>query len=83
MLKEYRFNISHEYYPFRHGKDCTYTYSVNDHKIDAGLYYTLLDKIMLSVPLDTTSVFFWQNHKTGSYTRSEYRTYNKETYDYE
>ncbi len=82
MLKEYRFHISHEYYPFKLEKEST-EYSVNDHKVDAGLYYTLLDKVKFSIPLDTTSVFFWQNHKTGSYTRSEYRTYNEETYDYE
>lgn len=81
MLKEYRFNISHEYYPFKLEKEST-KYSVNDHKVDAGLYYTLLDKVKFSMPLDHTSVFFWQNHKTGSYTRSEYRTYNEETYDY-
>ena len=83
MLKEYRFNISYEYYPFRHGKDGTYTYSVNNHKIDAELYYTLLDKVMANMPLDHTSVFTWKNHKTGSYTRSEYKTFNDEIYDYE
>lgn len=81
MLKEYRFNRSYEYYPFKHEKDGTYTYSINDHKIDAGLYYTLLDKVKLSMPLDITTVFFWQNHKTGSYTRSEHRTYNEDTYE--
>lgn len=82
MLKEYRFHINQEYYPFK-DRETVYKYSVNDHKVDAGLYYTLLNKVMASIPLDYTSVFFWQNHKTGSYTRSEYRTYNKETYDYQ
>ena len=82
MLKEYNFNISYECYPFRSKKEST-KYSVNDHKVSAELYYTILDKVMASMPLDHTSVFYWRNHKTGSYTRSVYNSYNEETYDYE
>ena len=82
MLKEYNFNISYEYYPFKIKNDST-KYSVNDHKVSAELYYTLFEKVMASMPLDHTSTFSWKNHKTGSYTRSEYRTFNEEVYYYE
>lgn len=82
MLKEYRFNISYEYYPFKVEKENT-KYSINNHRVNADLYYTLLDRVMSSIPLDNTSVFFWKNFKTGSYTRSTYQTYNEEIYDYE
>lgn len=82
MLKEYNFNISYEYYPFKIKNENT-KYSVNDHKVNAELYHALLDKVMASMPLDHTSVFTWKNNKTGSYTRSEYKTFNEETYDYE
>ena len=81
MLKEYNFNLSYEYYPFKIKNEST-KYSVNDHKVSGELYYALLDKVMAKMPLDHTSVYLWKNHKTGSYTRSVYNTYNEEAYDY-
>lgn len=80
MLKEYRFNVRDEYYPFKLEKEIT-KYYVNSHKVDADSYYTLFDKARSSMPLDNTYVFFWKNNKTGSYTRDIYWTFNEETYD--
>ena len=81
MLKEYRFNLSYEYYSFR-DKPEDVTHRVNDHKVSGEIFDRLFNKAMSILPLDITTMYLWKNHKTGSYTRSEHWTFNEETYDY-
>lgn len=82
MLKEYRFCVRDEYYPHISKPDNT-TYYVNNHELNHDSYYILFDKVKSNISLDNSMVIIWKNHKTGSYTRSTYKTFNGETYDHE
>ena len=81
MLKEYRFNLNYEYYPFKDKPKETIRY-VNGHKVSREVFNTLFNKVKSILPIDNTYTFIWNNHKTGSYTKNDYYTFNKETYDY-
>lgn len=82
MLKEYRFRSNYEYYPFKN-ESGNAEYYVNGHKVNAELYYTLFKKAESKIPLDTSNMYIWKNHKTKSYMRSFCWTFNSEIYPWE